>query len=320
MVAPPLRRGLQGPRVLRDAQASNQRVLILNTTDREPVRPTEGTRDSPTTIEGEAPCADPSHGTRPIAAARTNIEENTPWLGCPSKNDLNRAGGFPHDDVRGACHADQTPPLSHSAMWPPLLGVYVMAFYTEIRTVPTMASPLGSCRLGHGPAPTRIPTLRVETMLTAWLACSRSQARSRLRPGLPPPPPHRDASVPGGPASPGDLPRRDAGGRPHGLGRPVVPPPIQTSLGLRFPLSFGHRPCGCSPAPTPHLTTSPPSRRFGPLQGHRPPPYHGSMTVRAFGVPSMGQAVKTHLRYTPSDLVSTASVRFLRRPGWLLAE
>jgi hypothetical protein len=39
---------------------------------------------------------------------------------------------------------------------------------------------------------------------------------------LSPRPSHRDAPVPGGPASSGDLPCRGAGRRPHGLGRPVV--------------------------------------------------------------------------------------------------
>lgn len=39
---------------------------------------------------------------------------------------------------------------------------------------------------------------------------------------LSPPPPQRDAALPGGPAAPGDLPRRGAGSRPHGLGHPVV--------------------------------------------------------------------------------------------------
>jgi hypothetical protein len=37
-------------------------------------------------------------------------------------------------------------------------------------------------------------------------------------------------------------------------------------------------------------------------------------------LPSIGQAVKTHLRLTPSVVVLTASVRFLRRPGRWLAE
>ena len=39
---------------------------------------------------------------------------------------------------------------------------------------------------------------------------------------LSPPPPHRNTALPGGPASPRNLPRRGAGSGPHGLGRPVV--------------------------------------------------------------------------------------------------
>ncbi len=76
---------------------------------------------------------------------------------------------------------------------------------------------------------------------------------------------------------------------------------------------------GCSPAP-PGSRTPPPSPTLRQLARPDAPHYLASALGRVFESLSMGQAVKTHLRYTPSDLVLTASVRFLRRPGRSLAE
>jgi hypothetical protein len=52
----------------------------------------------------------------------------------------------------------------------------------------------------------------------------------------------------------------------------------------------------------------------------KPPSYLAFPGRRGFGFPSMGQAVKTHLSYTLSEVVLTASVRSRGRPERWLAE
>ncbi len=105
-------------------------------------------------------------------------------------------------------------------------------------------------------------------------------------------------------------------------GRPS--PPIRTSLGPHFPwrsprqvTSVFSPQLRAVPLPLPFASTFP-ARRL--LAWPDPSSNLASHPERPFEWPSMGQAVKTHLSYTLSDLVLTASVRFLRRPGRSLAE
>jgi hypothetical protein len=64
----------------------------------------------------------------------------------------------------------------------------------------------------------------------------RSTGASLRRCRLSPPPPYRNIALPRGPASSGDLPRRGAGRRPDGLGRPPVGgAPLPRLLAVRHP-------------------------------------------------------------------------------------
>jgi hypothetical protein len=75
-----------------------------------------------------------------------------------------------------------------------------------------------------------------------------------------------------------------------------------------------------TPAPVEPLVTG--SRRPAPIPLHpqNRPSYLGFTFARAFGSPSMGQAVKTHLYCTLADAVLTASVRCSWRPERSSAE